>query len=418
MKMPIVRTAALMLGLATLALRAHGQEIAPGISFSGYGTLGAVHSDNDHADYLADAFHPNGPGFTRRWSADVDSRLGGQVMATFTPSVTAVLQVTLQQRYNDTYRPMVEWANVKYEATPDLSVRAGRVVLPVFMVTDSRLVGYANTWVRPPVEVYSLVPVTSSDGVDASYRMHWGAATNTIQLTLGSSDSKFPDSSGYGAGTAKARKIAALVDTWESGFVTARVSYGRARLTIPEGAPLFDAFRQFGPPGAAIADRYGLDDRQVTFLGLGASYDPGTWFLMGEWAKFNTHSIIGAKQAGYVSGGYRIGKVTPYATYARMKADSNTSDPGLSIVGLPPQLAGIAQQLNAILNQQLGAIPRQATASIGARWDFARNAAIKVQYDRVTLDSGSFGTFGNVQRGFFQPGGRVQLFSATFDFVF
>jgi predicted porin len=196
------------------------------------------------------------------------------------------------------------------------------------------------------------------------------------------------------------------------------VSYGQARLTIPEAAPLFDAFRQFGPPGAAIADRYGLADRHVTFLGLGASYDPGTWFLMVEWAKFNTHSILGTKNAGYVSGGYRFGKVTPYATYARIKADSNTSDPGVGIVGLPPQVAGLALQLNAILNQQLNAIPRQATASIGARWDFARNAAIKVQYDRVSLDSGSFGTFGNVQRGLFQPGGRVQIISATFDFVF
>jgi hypothetical protein len=215
MKMPTARTAALMLGLATLALRAHGQEIAPGVSFSGYGTLGVAHSDNDHADYIADAFHPNGPGFSRSWSGDVDSRLGGQVTAAFTPNLSAVLQVTLQQRYDNTYRPMVEWANVKYQATSDFSVRAGRVVLPVFMVTDSRLVGYANAWVRPPVEVYSLIPVTSSDGVDASYRMHWGDATNTIQVTLGSSDSKFPDAAGYGQGTAKARSIEAVADTWE-----------------------------------------------------------------------------------------------------------------------------------------------------------------------------------------------------------
>src|SRR5258708_31589993 len=127
MKMPIVKTAALMLGLATLALRAQGQEIAPGISFSGYGTLGAVHSGNDHADYIADAFHPNGPGFSRRWSADVDSRLGGQVTAAFTPNLSAVLQVTLQQRYDNTYRPMLRWADVKGQAPSHLSRAAGRV---------------------------------------------------------------------------------------------------------------------------------------------------------------------------------------------------------------------------------------------------------------------------------------------------
>ena len=199
--MKTIRTAALLMALAALASRAQAQDAPPAISFSGYGTLGAAHSDNEHADYIPDAFRPKGPGRSHAWSADVDSRLGGQVTANVTPSVTAVVQVTIAQRYDNTYRPMVEWANVKYQVTPDFSVRAGRVVLPVFMVTDTRLVGYANPWVRPPVEVYSLVPVTSNDGVDASYRLALGSATNTVQVTVGRSDSKFPDSSGYGAGT-------------------------------------------------------------------------------------------------------------------------------------------------------------------------------------------------------------------------
>src|SRR5438105_13944045 len=114
------------------------------VSFSGYGTVGAVHSDNDQGDYLVDAFKPNGPGASHSWSADVDSRFGAQVSAQFTPQISAVLQVLSQQRFDNSYRPTVEWANLKYDVTPDLSVRAGRVVLPVFMVTDSRRVGYAN----------------------------------------------------------------------------------------------------------------------------------------------------------------------------------------------------------------------------------------------------------------------------------
>ena len=38
------------------------------------------------------------------------------------------------------------------------------------MLSDSLLVNYANVWVRPPVEVYSLVPVNELDGIDLFYR--------------------------------------------------------------------------------------------------------------------------------------------------------------------------------------------------------------------------------------------------------
>jgi hypothetical protein len=396
---------------------ANAQEAPPVFSLRGFGTLGVVHSDDKRADYLVDAFHPDGPGYTHRWSYDADSRAGLQLTANLDARFSAVLQVVSEQRHDGTYTPTVEWANVKFQVTPDLSVRAGRVVLPVFALSDSRKVGYANTWVRPPVEVYSLVPVTHSDGFDASWRTAIGAATNTVQVTVGRSDSEFPDAAGLGSGTAKARKLFAAVDTVEIGSLSLRAIYGQAHLTIDEYAPLSDALRQFGPQGAALADRYGVNDRRVGFVGVGATYDTGKWFVTGEWAVFDTSSVLGKKSAWYGSGGHRFGRFTPYATYARIQADSNTSDPGLTLAGLPPALAAAGGQLNGILNAQLGAIPQQSTVSVGVRWDFTSNAALKVQYDRVSLRGSSHGTFGNVQPDF-PAGARVQLFSAAVDFVF
>jgi hypothetical protein len=409
----------IVLCLAVLqAAAAHAQDSTlPQVTLSGYGTIGAAHSDEDRADYLVDLFKPNGPGRTRSWSADADSRLGLQASALLTPRFSAVVQVLAQQRFDNTYRPTVEWANVKYQVTPDFSIRGGRVVLPVFMVTDTRRVGYSNPWIRPPVELYSLVPVTSNDGFDASYRFVAGGYSNTAQLSIGRSDSKFPNSSGFEAGTAKVRNLVALNDAIERGFATVRLSVGRASLTIDALRPLFDAFRQFGPAGEDIAARYSVDGRHVTFVGVGASYDPGTWFAMAEWARFRTNSVAGSKSAWYASGGYRFNQLTPYVTYARIKADTNTSDPGLPLAGLPPQLAPVAAFLNASLNEQLNLLPVQDTISAGVRWDFAKNAALKIQYDRIKLGANSRGTFGNFAPDF-QPGVRVQLFSAAVDFVF
>jgi hypothetical protein len=405
------------LGCAFAAGTAAAQTY-PSMSFSGYGTLGAASSNESRGDYLVDAFKPDGPGYTDKVSLKVDSRVGGQAMAEFSPKLSAVLQVLVQQDYDDRWRPRVEWANLKYQVTDELSLRAGRIVLPVFMVTDSRRVGYGNPWVRPPVELYSLVPVTNSDGADATWRVPIGAWNNSLQVTFGRSNSHFPNASGFDAGVAEARRIFAFNDTVEIGPFTGRVSLGEARLTIEAYQPLFDAFRQFGAVGGnAIADRYNVDDRRVTFAGFGATYDPGTWFVMAEWARFDTHSIVGRKSAGYVSAGPRLGKFTPYATYARLKGESPRSDPGLPLAILPPQVAPLAAQANGVLNRQLSALPDQSTISLGMRWDFMRSAALKVQWDRIRLGSGSYGTFGNIQPDF-PFGGNVNVYSAVVDFVF
>jgi hypothetical protein len=265
--------------------------------------------------------------------------------------------------------------------------------------------------------MYAMVPVTHNDGLDASYRFTTGSLAHNVQVTMGRSDSSFPSSSGFEPGEAKARELVAANLATEMGYATLRLSAGKANLTIDSLRPFFDAFRQFGPAGAAIADKYSLDDRRVTFVGVGASYDPGRWFAMAEWARFDTRSVVGRKSAWYVSGGHRISKFTPYATYASLKAESETSDPGLPLAGLPPEAAAAAAFLNATLNSQLAIQPTQKTASLGVRWDFAKNAALKVQYDHIRLGASSRGTFGNVQPGF-QLGGTVRIVSAAVDFVF
>jgi hypothetical protein len=410
----IKRCLAVMLAVPAIA---SAQETAPSFKLSGYGTVGVAHSDNDRADYLVDEFKPNGPGYTRSWSPDVDSRLGLQLSAQLTPSVSAVVQVLAQQDENNSYRPELEWANVRWQPTPEFSIRGGRIVLPVFMVTDTRRVGYANPWVRPPVEMYAMVPVTHNDGVDASYRLDLASAANTFQLTAGTWKHDFPTATGYGGGTAKARDILEFIDTYEQGPLTLRLSVGQAHLEIPQFSQYTDAFAAFGPLGQGLADRYFPTTMHLKYVGLGANYDPGRWFVMGEWGRFDTRSILGTKVAWYGSAGYRFGKFTPYVTYARASADSPTSDPGIPLEGLPPPAAAGAGALNAALNQTLNLLPRQRTISIGTRWDFAKNAALKVQYDRVDLDAGSTGTFGNIQPGF-QPGSRVGIFSAVVDFVF
>jgi hypothetical protein len=380
-------------------------------SFSGFGTLGVVHSSEDRADFTTSVFRPNGAGHTHQWSAAVDSRIGGQVTAHFTSQLSAMVQLISEQNYANRYTPHVEWANIKYQFTPELSVRVGRIVVPTFLFSDTRNVGYANPWVRPPVEVYSLVPVSKSDGVDASYRTQVGVFINTVVGTFGGAKEAVP-----GGGSGRARMQWVMSDTVEYGPATLYIAYQETHLTVDGLHALLTAFRQFGPQGNALADKYDPYDRLVRFLGVGGMYDPGDWFVVGEWATSEFHSVLGSSTAWYATGGYRWERFAPYLTYGDVKANSNTSDPGLTVSALPAFLAGPAMGLNASLNAVLASNPVQRTISAGVRWDFMKNVALKLQYDHTDLGPGSSGVLTNLQPDF-QRAGSVNLFSATIDFV-
>ncbi|WP_248802797.1 hypothetical protein [Pseudomonas sp. MWU13-2100] len=405
------------LALAVMTLYVSGANAddatLPTFSLSSFGTVGIVHSSEKNADFTSSFYKPNGAGHTRNWDADVDSLIGAQVSANFTPQLSAVLQVISEQLYDDSYRPAVEWANFKYQFSPDFSVRVGRTVQPAFLLSDSRKVGYTLPWVRPPGEVYSLIPVTSTDGVDLSYRLHFGDLTNTVQGNVGQGDFRMPANTGR----TLSRDAWGISNLTEYGALTTRITYQKTHLTVESFNPLFDSFRGFGEEGNAIADHYDSKDKPFEFVGVGAIYDPGRWFVMGEWGHFDSHSVIGAMSAWYVSSGYRINAFTPYVTYARSKTVSETSTTGLPTSTLPPALAGAATDLNSALNTLLVSNSGQHTLSVGMRWDFMQNMDAKLQYDYTRLNSNAIGPLINLQPGY-EPGGSFNLISLAVDFVF
>jgi hypothetical protein len=406
--------------IAAVVVTAMSNSVATGsepsgtsmLSFSGFGTAGAVHSSEDQADFTSSIFSPNGAGHTHSWSTDVDSVVGAQVVADVTPQLSAMLQVISEQNYDNTYTPHVEWANIKYQFTSDLSLRIGRTVLPSFLYSDTRKIGYANPWVRPPAEAYSLVPIDTSDGVDASYVVHFGELLSTLVVAYGHETSGTPAGSDN-----EARRLLVIAATMEHGPATVHVAYQQTYLTVNALGALFDAFRQFGPQGEALADQYGVNNRLIRFVGIGAMYNPGRWFVLGEWGITDYESVLGKNTAWYVSGGYRLGRFIPYLTFGAVQSDDNTASPGLTVAALPPNLAEAAIGLNAALNSILNSSPDQKTLSEGVRWDFVKNVDLKLQCDHIRLGAGSAGTLINLQPGF-KPGGTVNLFSAAIDFVF
>jgi hypothetical protein len=381
-------------------------------AFNAFGTLGVVHSSDSQADFTSTSFKPDGAGYTHSWSAEVDSLFGAQLTANLTSQLSAVLQLIAAQNYANRLRPEVEWANIKYQLTPDFGIRIGRIELPLFLVSDTRNVAYANPWVRPPLEVYDIEPLTRNDGIDLSYRLHLGEVTTTVSAAYGRSYRvNFP--LGY---SAEVRDLRGLIDKTEYGAALFNLSYVAGHVTLGPTPALFQDFREFGAAGDAIADTFELTNKLLTIVSFGASYDPGKWFATAEWTQFDSRSLLGTKTGWYLSGGVRVAKFTPFLTYSASTA-TPTSAAGLNTSTLPASVAGTASALNAGLNGVLGTLPVQRTQTAGVRWDFHSNLDLKVQFDHSRMGPGSAGTLINVQPGF-HYGGTVNLFSAAIDFVF
>jgi len=400
------------LALAGLAGGAQAQW-KPEFKFSGFGTLGVVHSDERYADFVGTIFQPNGVGYTRSTSFNPDSKLGGQVDMVFNDRFSAVLQVVSQHQHDNSFTPQIEWANVKWQATPELSVRAGRIAAPSFLISDTRNVGYAQPWVRPPVEVYGVLPITTNDGIDATWRKQFGGMTNAVQAYYGTTEAKLK------TGSAESKPGWGINDTLQAGDLTLRAgyTYNETDINFPGINTLLGGITAFtaipGPVGAqarALAEKYSVKDMKLKAVSLGANYDPGQWFAMGEFVDLRGEGILADSRSWYVAGGYRFGSLTPYAVYARTRS-SVANEPGISL----PAAAALNAGINAALRNQFNG--SQSTLSLGVRWDFAKNVALKVQADRIELGDNSSGRLANVQPAFTR-GGTVNLFSTSLDFVF
>jgi opacity protein-like surface antigen len=218
-------------------------------------------------------------------------------------------------------------------------------------------------------------------------------------------------------------------DSFEVGALTLRAAFMKTKFSAAGEAfaPLFDPFIAAAgsiPGGEAAAGEAARllriydpsGDQSFDSYGAGLSYDPGQWFVMGEAISLKSSGLVLDTVSGYVSGGYRFDKLTPYLTYARTHTELR-AEPGVPLAGLPPQLAGLGAAINGVVAGLAGSDTSQQTFSLGMRWDVASAIALKAQYDYINLDSGSPGMLTNLQPAF-TPGGDLNVFSLTLDFVF
>lgn len=387
-----------LLCAASLALASPDEPSA--LRLSGFGTLGAVRTNNADAQYVRDLYEPDGA--KRRWTGKVDSVLGVQADYRFSEHVSGVVQAVSRYRYDHGFGPEISWAFLKYSPNSQFDLRLGRVGTDFFMLADSRLVGYSYLTVRPVGDYFWHLPFYSIDGGDIAWSMPAGTGVVRLKAFAGGSHERLAleDQVWKLNGSMMTGAYAEYLDgPWHL-----RASYASIRFKsdLPVGT-LLAPYQ--GVIDTAAAQRYlSMNGRRTDYYALGAVFDSGPWQ-----AQLMLNAIDQGNEAfqdsvsGYGLLGYRIGSVTPFAGYSRAHSKDAPTVPGNPLYSAV--VAGVIS----------GTHVNQHTGTLGVRWDVATDIALKLQLDAIRGSAGSVLPYRWENS---QWNGRMNVISATMDFIF
>lgn len=397
---------------------------------SGFGTVGYSRSSTD--DVLFN-YTGQGGGSKKSGSFHPDSKIAVQGTYSITDKVSGTAQLMTKYNAEGDYVPTFEWAFAKWQALPSLALRGGKMGAPFFMISDFRDVGYANTTVRPPLDVYAQVPVSNFEGVDATHQLSLGAMTLTSSLWLGEARADYSNSLSSAPATIKIKNLTGLnlLAEFDNG-ISLRFGHAQGKLSI--GSPSSDQIKAGLAPALAglagpavqahaqaLAAAITQDDDDASFSGVGISYDQNDWVLSAEYTKRRIDGGYVAETTGwYATVGHRFGAWLPYVGYGKVKVDDpNAVMPSGPLPANNPAVVGVQATLNT---QKVS----QKTATVGVRWDAKPGLAVKAQFDRVSKPANSYGMFltadpvGDIAGGsqFLNAKKNINVVTLSVDFVF
>jgi len=417
-------------------------NINSGLRLSGFATLGLTHNNNATAGAIS-SFSQLKPA-QQGWSANMDTVLGLQLE--WQPAQGTTLQLQGVARAGEDMQPRLRIAALRQQLGQGLSLHLGRLRSPLFFDSSIAEIGYANLTVRPAPALYALVnSVASLDGADLQWRLNLGDASLLAQVFGGGYDytHRFNNFSPALSADASLRGLLGFSLSANLQGLSLRVSHteiDRYLLRSEQVSQingglqqLSDALQQMArapqlPPAtlaALQAKSQGLDalqnpfDNRPTYTSVGLDGNWQRWRLLAELTWIDPRNDLVGRGSGYsLTLARSWGDFTPYLSLAQLKRSSaklNTA--ALAPTGLDPQLDVALNQLKQGFNraQQFADISSRSF-SLGLRWDWRENMALKTQLDLVsTPDSGTPGPLTVPTLPF---DNKLQLFSVTLDLVF
>ncbi len=388
---------------------------------SGFGTVGVSQIDEPAGwAYTRNSDEANNTSHLR---ADLDSRLGLQVNYRPGNQFEFVGQaVASRLAAGANVGDAIELAFAAYRPDANWTLRAGRVNLDAFLLSDHRDVGFTYEYVRPPVEFYSQTP-TFLDGADLSRVWNFADVQWRAKLFGGRS------SGSVGVHQLNLEPLVGVMVTRDSGALLLRVSAVHTKFsnTIEALQPLIGALHglqalpvpEVVAQADALASSLSYEGATTNYVAAGAQYDGNGWLFTAE----INHASVGdhpnsSFSSGYASIGRRFGPVSVFGIESvaiRSISANLTPDWATPLAAFGPSIAQQAQYLASAATFASNSLAgHQHTTSMGARWDLRAQLALKAQWDYIQTDANGSGLWGIST----PAAGTANVISVVLDFVF
>ena len=388
--------------------------VAKPLRFSGFATLGLAHNNNATAGAIT-SFSQLKP-VQQGWSATMDTVLGLQLE--WQPLSGSTFQVQGVARAGENMQPRLRIAALRQQLGQGLSLNLGRMRSPLFFDSSIAEIGYANLTVRPAPTIYAAVnSVASLDGADLQWRLNLG-------------DASLSGLRGFSL-SANLQHLTVRVSRTEIDRYALRseqVSQINSGLNQLSGALQQMALNPLLPPTTLTglkAKAQGLEalrnpfDNRPVYTSVGLDGNWQRWRLLAELTSMDPRNDLVGRGTGYsLTLARSFGDFTPYLSLAQLKRSSaklNTS--ALAPTGMDAQLDGsLSQLLQGFDRAQQFANISSRSVSVGLRWDWRENMAIKTQLDLVRTPNAN--TPGPLAVPALPFDNKLLLFSVTLDLVF
>lgn len=384
-------------------------ELTNNTTLHGFGTIGGSYNTNEHFIYRENVF--SSVGSQDNFSFATHSKLGLQLDTDITNTLKATIQGVVYKKEPGKLETDLDWTYIKYSPTDYLNFKLGRMRIPFFIFSDSSNINYTNIWTHPPKEaVIASVPFTSYNGFEAEYLFNINEHNLSFQTYIGQGKEQIIGPTKVDTEIKNAYGFS-LTDNY--GDLKLRASYFKGNLNFKINQ-LDYLIAQGQALGISSVKNYSLDNLDLTFFGLGFSYQLDNIFLASEYTSVKlNNNIIDDMQGWYISTGYQFGKIMPYITYGNSK--QKTAYPVTDIPILPPQYGGSSLRDNFTTITKAFNYS-QESISLGVRYDIHKNVALKTQVDRIFYNENKRTMY--YRDGTESPKGHLDVFSITLDFVF
>ncbi|OFI36146.1 hypothetical protein BFC17_09380 [Alteromonas lipolytica] len=409
--------------VALLALPVSFPSVAQ-LAVSGFATLGLTTSNNDELIFRTSI---------NRWPETgsnilTESLVGIQFNYQASDKIDFVVQSILENKNYDSVSDYVELAFMRYQIDRNFALRIGRMNYNAYILSEYLDVGYSYLWATPPMEFYSPSSYLSYfDGVELQYRN--ALSEGVLQATFAAGTSK-ADLLSVGSYSSLEydymlnTSVSYETDNWLFKGTLSHFSGHSATLDgVDQLETLVESFpQQWWPFMGELLESLEFKDQKIHYAAVGVNYNDERWFVKSELAYFDIEwGLTGDLGYGYVSSGYEFDHFTPYITFALLDAlyDRHIiASPRYDLIADPA-----TQQMLGFLQTQFqglydSARMDQYSVSVGARWDFHHDWALKGQFTRYRINGPGAGLWGRDRTESIDDHKHVNVISININTVF